>query len=56
MIFSWPGMGYLTAMAVGNRDYALVTSSVLVTSTLVVLGTIAADLLYALADPRVRAS
>jgi peptide/nickel transport system permease protein len=56
LVFSWPGMGYVTAMAVGSRDYALVTSSVLVTSALVVLGTIAADLLYALADPRVRAA
>ena len=56
LVFSWPGMGYVTAIAVGNRDYALVTSSVLITSTVVVLGTIAADLLYALADPRVRAA
>jgi peptide/nickel transport system permease protein len=56
LVFSWPGMGYITAMAVGSRDYALVTSSVLITSTVVVLGTIAADLLYALADPRVRAA
>ncbi|MBK5189594.1 MAG: ABC transporter permease, partial [Gemmatimonadaceae bacterium] len=56
LIFSWPGMGYITATAVGSRDYALVTSSVLVTSALVVVGTIAADLLYALADPRVRAA
>jgi peptide/nickel transport system permease protein len=56
LVFSWPGMGFITAMAVGSRDYALVTSSVLVTSALVVVGTIAADLLYALADPRVRAA
>ncbi|MGH7622142.1 MAG: ABC transporter permease [Gemmatimonadaceae bacterium] len=56
LIFSWPGMGYITAMAVGSRDYALVTSSVLITSVLVVLGTIAADVLYAIADPRVRAA
>ncbi|HEV7704175.1 MAG TPA: ABC transporter permease [Gemmatimonadaceae bacterium] len=56
IIFSWPGMGFETAMAVSSRDYALVTSSVLVTSALVVTGTIAADLLYALADPRVRAA
>jgi peptide/nickel transport system permease protein len=56
LVFSWPGMGYITAIAVGNRDYALVTSSVLITSAVVVLGTIAADLLYALADPRVRAA
>ena len=55
LIFSWPGMGYLTAMAVESRDYAVVTSSVLMSSVLVVVGTIAADLLYALADPRVRA-
>jgi peptide/nickel transport system permease protein len=56
LVFSWPGMGYITALAVASRDYALVTSSVLITSTVVVLGTIAADLLYALADPRVRAA
>jgi peptide/nickel transport system permease protein len=56
LVFSWPGMGFVTATAVGSRDYALVTSSVLVTSALVVAGTIAADLLYALADPRVRAA
>lgn len=56
LVFSWPGMGFITAMAVSSRDYALVTSSVLITSALVVVGTIAADLLYALADPRVRAA
>ena len=56
LVFAWPGMGFVTATAVGSRDYALVTSSVLVTSVLVVTGTIAADLLYALADPRVRAA
>jgi peptide/nickel transport system permease protein len=56
LVFSWQGMGYITAAAVGNRDFALVTSSVLVTSILVVAGTIAADLLYALADPRVRSA
>ena len=54
LVFSWPGMGYVTAAAVGNHDYALVTTAVLVTSILVVVGTIAADLLYTLVDPRVR--
>jgi peptide/nickel transport system permease protein len=54
LVFSWPGMGFVTAMAVSSRDYAVVTSSVLITSGLVVLGSIVADLLYALADPRVR--
>ena len=55
LVFSWPGMGYITAAAVGNRDYALVMASVLVASVLVVVGNVVADLLYALADPRVRA-
>jgi peptide/nickel transport system permease protein len=56
LVFSWPGMGFVTASAVANRDYALVMASVLVTSVLVVLGNVIADLLYALADPRVRAA
>ncbi|MEO7040441.1 MAG: ABC transporter permease [Gemmatimonadaceae bacterium] len=56
LVFSWPGMGYITATAIGNRDYAIVMASVLATSVLVVVGNIAADLLYALADPRVRAT
>ncbi|MEP7086115.1 MAG: ABC transporter permease [Gemmatimonadota bacterium] len=56
LVFSWPGMGYITAAAIGNRDYALVMASVLVSSLLVVVGNVAADLLYALADPRVRAA
>lgn len=55
LVFSWPGMGQVTALAISSRDYALVTSSVLITSVLVVIGAIAADFLYALADPRVRA-
>jgi peptide/nickel transport system permease protein len=56
LVFSWPGMGWVTAAAIGNRDYALVMASVLVTSVLVVVGNVVADLLYALADPRVRAA
>jgi peptide/nickel transport system permease protein len=53
-VFSWPGMGLITANAIGARDYPLVTSSVLVTSVAVALGALAADLVVALADPRVR--
>jgi peptide/nickel transport system permease protein len=53
-VFSWPGMGLITANAIGARDYPLVTSSVLVTSVAVALGALAADLVVAVADPRVR--
>jgi peptide/nickel transport system permease protein len=53
-VFGWPGMGSLTVSAINNRDYHLVTGSVIVASTMVVLGNLLADLLYAAADPRLR--
>ncbi len=53
-VFSWPGMGLLTIRAIETRDYHLVTASVIVGSTMVVLGSLIADVLYALADPRLR--
>jgi peptide/nickel transport system permease protein len=53
-VFSWPGMGTLTVDAIGARDYPLVTAAVIVGSALVTLGSLVADVLYALADPRVR--
>jgi peptide/nickel transport system permease protein len=53
-VFGWPGMGLLTVDAIANRDYALVTASVVVGGIMVALGTLVADALYALADPRLR--
>jgi peptide/nickel transport system permease protein len=53
-VFSWPGMGLLAADAIGARDYPLITATVAVGGVTVALGSLAADLLYALADPRVR--
>ena len=53
-IFSWPGMGMLTFTAITTRDYHLVSASVIVGSTMVVIGSMLADLLYAAADPRLR--
>lgn len=53
-VFAWPGMGRLAADAVASRDYPLVLASALVAATLVVLGSLLADLLYAVADPRIR--
>jgi peptide/nickel transport system permease protein len=53
-VFSWPGMGQLTASAIENRDYDLVTASVIVGSVMVVIGNLLADLLHAAVDPRVR--
>ncbi|MFN2565206.1 MAG: ABC transporter permease [Gemmatimonadaceae bacterium] len=53
-VFSWPGMGLLAAEAIGARDYALVTATVAVGGIMVAVGSLVADLLYAVADPRVR--
>jgi len=54
-VFSWPGMGYVAANAVAARDYDLVTGTVIVGGIMVALGSLLADLLYAAADPRLRA-
>ena len=53
-VFSWPGMGLLAASAVSNRDYDLVSATVIVGSVMVVVGNLLADLLHAAIDPRVR--
>jgi peptide/nickel transport system permease protein len=53
-VFAWPGMGFLAAEAIGNRDYDLVTATVVVGSIMVVIGNILADLLHMALDPRVR--
>ena len=53
-IFSWPGVGRMMVEAVGGNDYPLVLAGVLVGSVLVVLGSALADVLSALADPRLR--
>lgn len=53
-VYAWPGMGRLAVNAIFQRDYYVVTGAAIVTSTVVVLGNLIADLLYAVADPRVR--
>src|SRR2546422_684262 len=53
-IFAWPGIGRLAVQAVGNRDYPLVQGVVLVFIVLVVVVNVAADVLSAWIDPRVR--
>ncbi|MFL5613288.1 MAG: ABC transporter permease [Gemmatimonadaceae bacterium] len=54
-VFSWPGMGYVAANAIAARDYDLVTGTVILGGIVVALGSFLADLLYAAADPRLRA-
>ncbi len=53
-VFAWPGMGKLAADAVLSRDYPLVTATTMAAAALVVAGSLLADILYVVADPRVR--
>ena len=53
-VFAWPGMGRAVVLAVHARDYPLVMAGSLVFASVVVLGSLLADVLYAVVDPRVR--
>ncbi|HZV75613.1 MAG TPA: ABC transporter permease [Conexibacter sp.] len=53
-VFSWPGMGTLALDAVRNRDLAIIQAIVVVTALVYVLMNLAADVLAALLDPRIR--
>ncbi|TKK87597.1 ABC transporter permease [Herbidospora galbida] len=53
-IFNYPGLGLLLVNSIGARDYALMGGTFLVLTVAIVVANIAADLLYAVIDPRVR--
>ena len=55
-VFNWPGMGVLTILSVGNRDYPVIMALVLVGSALSVIAVLITDVVYTLADPRIRYS
>ena len=53
-IFAWPGMGRLIITAIFQRDYPVVLATAFVSSIMVILGSLIADILYSVVDPRVR--
>lgn len=53
-VFGVPGIGRLATTAIQNRDMPLLQGTVLFTTLLVILGNLAADLLYSVLDPRIR--
>jgi len=53
IIFSWPGLGRITLEAIQTQDEYLVMGSVLMASVVLILGNLVADLLLAVADPRI---
>ncbi len=53
-IFSWPGIGRLTIQAISNRDYYLVQGCILAIGLTYVAVNFLTDLLYSVANPRIR--
>ena len=53
-IFQWPGVGMLTIEALNARDYPVLMGINLIAASLVLLGSLLADVGYAIADPRIR--
>lgn len=54
-VFSWPGVGRLVIEGVNQRDTTLVTGCIMLTAVMVSIVQLAVDILYAFADPRLRA-
>ena len=53
-IFNWPGVGRIQLESVQTRDYAVLMTVTMLLAFLTILGSFLADVLYAVADPRVR--
>jgi peptide/nickel transport system permease protein len=54
VVFNYPGMGLLFFNAATSDDYAVLLGVAMVTAAATVVGSLLADVLYAVVDPRVR--
>lgn len=53
-VFDIQGFGLLSYRALMDKDYSLIMGTLLVSSTLIIIGNLLSDLLVALVDPRIR--
>jgi peptide/nickel transport system permease protein len=53
-VFAWPGIGRLAYQAVLARDYPVVMTTLTISAVLTLVGNFVADILYGIADPRIR--
>ncbi|MCA9485067.1 MAG: ABC transporter permease [Nitrospina sp.] len=53
-IFAWPGMGRLGYDAILSRDFPVILTLNFIAAVLTLIGTLVSDVLYALADPRIK--
>jgi peptide/nickel transport system permease protein len=54
--FSFPGLGQFSILAIQNQDLPEIMGVVMLASFFIVLANMVVDILYAVVDPRVRAS
>jgi peptide/nickel transport system permease protein len=54
VIFAWPGVGRVAVEAVNQNDFMLITGTVFMFTFLYLVMSLIADLLYTVADPRIR--
>jgi peptide/nickel transport system permease protein len=53
-VFNYPGMGLLFVNAAVTDDFPVLLGVVVVVGVATVIGSLIADILYAVADPRIR--
>jgi dipeptide transport system permease protein len=53
-IFSWPGIGKWLIDSIGRRDYPVVQAGILISALTFIAANLIVDVLYGVADPRVR--
>ena len=52
-IFGIPGMGRIAFQAISERDYPIVLTVLMISSSLTIIGILDADIIYSLVDPRI---
>lgn len=53
-IFQWPGLGQLTILSIGSRDYSVLMAINLLAAFMVLISNLLTDILYSVADPRIK--
>lgn len=53
-IFGWPGMGQLGVTAIFGYDYPVVMGITMISSIVLIIGNLIADILYQVVDPRIK--
>lgn len=53
-VFAWPGIGKIFLTSIAKRDYMFMMGYIMLVALLVMLGNLLSDILYSMADPRIR--